>query len=207
MLDIGVLGFIDIIGAFFVNMMLSYAFFRVAAEIMQKSPDRQEVSDYPIMRSEKAIPKKIVYGTDRVAGELIWMGEPTAYFNDESSAIYWTRSFLLYVCEGPANVIRIWEGDNLVYPVRVSSSGRTNRKMVNNQYPDRFVLFNGVDNSGIQTLTGEDYGQYKYDCCVFFRDYQLGTSKNIPNFVFEVSSGAGGIFCGLLWWWFRLCSC
>jgi len=141
-----------------------------------------QAGTYPTQNSNKGIPVPIVYGTTRVAGNIIWMGDLQAYTvkhssgggkgggdQTTSSETRYRRSFLIGICEGIADIRRAWKGKTEI------SVGD-------------FTRFNGFENSGIATLTGEDYSDYPNMCCAFFEDYELGNSQAIPNFVFEVCS-------------------
>jgi len=140
------------------------------------------VHDYPVQKSAAGISIPIAYGTRPVAGNVIWMGDLIPYQikhkasggkggGDEqvSYETKYRRSFLIAICEGKATIIRAWKGKE---EIDVTS----------------FTSFDGENNSGIGTLTGEDYSEYNNLCCAFFQDYELGNSQALPNFVFEVTS-------------------
>jgi hypothetical protein len=76
---------------------------------------------------------------------------------------------LIGVCEGVADIIRIWQGK-----VEIDLSLVTR--------------FDGDNNTGIEALVGEDFTTYPNLVCAYFPDWELGTSEQIPNFVFEVST-------------------
>ena len=139
------------------------------------------VHDYPVQNGAIGIPISIVYGTARLAGNIIWMGDLTPYQikhssgggkggGDEQKAYEtrYRRSFLIAICEGPADISKCWKGKK-----EISIS--------------QFTSYDGVDNNGISTLLGEDYAEYSNLCLAYFEDYELGNSQRIPNFVFEVN--------------------
>ncbi len=156
------------------------------------------VHDYPVQSSASGIPIPIVYGTTRLAGNVIWLGDLTSYSikhsaggggkgggGDETTTheVKYRRSFIIALCEGPSNILRCWKGKKEI-PV------------------SEFTTYEGEDNSGISTLIGENYAEYSNICLAYFEDYELGNSQAVPNFVFEVSHIpleysnfiAGGIF-------------
>lgn len=99
-----------------------------AEEADMKMP---EYAKYPIQTSQKSSPVAKVYGTDILAGNIIYAGDPVPWVlkvkvADEKSwwddsNVYakqnrYKRSFLVSVCEGPASVLRIWKGKEQIYP-------------------------------------------------------------------------------------------
>jgi len=146
-----------------------------------KKGDMPTMAGYPVQRTNKGTPLAIVYGTERIAGNVIWMGPLQPYTIKHKSGggkgggggstmreTAYRRSFLISLCSGTAKIIRAWQGKTEIV---VSS----------------FTRFDGFDNQGISALTGEDFSDYKHECCAFFTDWDLGSTQQIPNFVFEVS--------------------
>ncbi len=147
-----------------------------------KTEEIPPMASYPVQRSNKAsiIPK--IYGTVRVAGNIIWMGPNHPWQQSESSGGKGggggetvtnsgnRRSFLIGICEGPALVLRVWKGKE---------------EITFNQ----ITVFRGdgsVD-TGIEDLIGEDFTNYPNTCCVYFDEFELGSSEQVPNFTFEVT--------------------
>lgn len=171
--------------------------------------------DMPIQSSAIGIPITLVYGTTRVAGNIIWMGPSQSYQfkhssggkggGDEQTAYstQYRRSFLISICEGPATVLRMWEDKELKYvdsafdftqygPGEEWEPGGVLWQIIH-RYREKEVIppvtfYDGTDNSVISTLIGEDYAEYSNLCLAYFEDYELGGSQRIPNFMFEVSS-------------------
>jgi hypothetical protein len=144
---------------------------------------KPQVGSYPVQGAEVGTPVPVLYGTRRVAGNVIWVGPQRTYIVKQDSGggkggggsgpttetVYYKRSFLIGVCIGPASVRKAWQNkDELAL--------------------SKFTWFDGNNNEGIPALTGEEYTTYKHLACAFFEDYNLGTSGALPNFVFEVSS-------------------
>lgn len=139
-----------------------------------------------IQNASVGIAVPVIYGTRRVAGNIIWLGDLNPYTPDydkkdskgggsgggkttESASMY-KRSFLIGICQGEATVLRLWAGSEEI--------DLTNA-----------TFFHGDGNVGLEALVGEDYTKYKDLCCAFFDEYDLGTSTAIPNFNFEVRQG------------------
>ena len=150
---------------------------------MKSKVEMPKVGEYPIQRSNKGIPIPPIYGTVRMAGNILWMGKLISYTIKHSASggkgggdeavteeTKYKRSFLIGICEGPALVRRCWKG----------------KKSIGTS---KFTQFSGDDNSGISALIGENYAEYKNMCCVYFEKYKLGRSQALPNFVFEVVKG------------------
>lgn len=145
------------------------------------------VHDYPVQSSAVGIPIPIVYGTMRLAGNVLWMSDLDSYQikhsagggkgGGEEQASYETRyrrSFLLAICEGKAEIKRAWKG-------------KTEIELT------EFTSYDGDSNSGISTLIGEDYAEYSNLCLAYFEDYELGNTQAIPNFIFEVNTGVAPV--------------
>jgi hypothetical protein len=154
------------------------------------------MSGFPLQSSQKGIPVPIVFGTTRVAGNIVWMGDLQTYTIEHKvgetgggmfgggdditiSETRYRRSFLIGVCEGPAKIRRLWKGKDLV-PITDS----------------HLTWYEGEENSGIPAALGAaDYGggtyefcDYKHLACMLFTNFELGNGQQIPNFVFEITT-------------------
>jgi len=153
----------------------------------QKSKvEMPELAKYPVQTAQKGTPISYIRGTIRTAGNIIYAADAVPYVVAHSSGggggkgggggesktyeTRYRRSFLICVCEGPANIRRAW-------------AGKTEISLTD------FTWFDGNDNSGISTIIGKDYAEYKNYACAWFDNYELGNTEQIPNFVFELSSG------------------
>lgn len=155
------------------------------------SHNMPQMAEYPVQGSSRGLPVPLIYGTRKVAGNIIWLGDLQSYVivhkqsggkgggggGASTTEMRYRRSFLIAICEGPANVIRMWEGKNEV-PLETAS------------------YFVGLGNSGIPTIVGEDYGEYTDVLCVYFDSHELGNSQQLPNFTFEVQAGPADFFTG-----------
>lgn len=155
-----------------------------------------------VTMSGAAIP--IIRGTCRVAGNLIYLGDPQPYTvvskagggggkgalfgggGDEvtTSQTRYKRSFLLGICEGSAT------------PGRACTIGKAWRGK-EEILTTEFTTFAGDGNSGLAAATGLEFGHWKYLCCAWFENYDLGTSDTVPMFTFEVNADTGFRICDL----------
>jgi len=156
----------------------------------QESPSESlpRVSSYQTQTtlSGSAIP--LVYGTRRIAGNIIILGDSHPYTvvhksggggkgilggggSVKTTETRYRRSFLIGICEGPASVLRAWKGKEEIETTE-------------------FTLFDGLENSNIPTIIGAEYefAHYKHLCCVWFEEYDLGNTDSVPMFTFEMSS-------------------
>lgn len=161
----------------------------------QKSASHKmpQMAEYPLQSSSRGMPIQIVYGTRKVAGNIIWLGDLESYIvvhkssgggkggggggGGETEETKYRRSFLIAICEGPANIMRMWEGKT---EISVESA----------------AIYNGINNIGIPNVVFETYGEYKDVLCAYFDSYELGNSQQLPNFTFEVQAGSVTLFTG-----------
>jgi hypothetical protein len=188
-----------------VNVAVAYAASYLSSLFAPKSDLKMpDVSNYPIQNSMKGGPIPKIYGTRRVAGNVVWCG-PAQPHEIESSVggknpssgssvteTRYTRSFLIAFCEGPADILRMWDGktelvqgeqphayEGMIRDLRAVSGGN----------PANITWFRGSNNNGIRNLTGENYGDWPNLCCAFFENYDTGNSQAIPNITAEIASG------------------
>ena len=146
--------------------------------------DMPAMANFPIQRSNLGTPIAKVYGTEKVAGNVLWMGENHPWQRKESSSggkgggggseqvvdSGNRRSFLIGICEGPVIVLRIWKGKE-----EIDLSNAT------------FFRGDGSADTGINALTGEEFSNYPNTACAFFNEFEIGNSS-LPNFTFEVTT-------------------
>lgn len=146
--------------------------------------DIPSMSSYPVQRSNKGTSVPIIYGTERVAGNILWMGDNHPWVHKSSGGGGKgggggsqvtdqgnRRSFLIGLCEGPAIVLKMWRGKT-----KIDLSSAT------------FFRGDGSADTGIEALTGEPYTNYPNTCCAFFNEFEIGSGGGIPNFTFEVTT-------------------
>ena len=141
------------------------------------------MASYPVQRSNKGTPITKVYGTVRVAGNILWMGSNHPWQTKKSSGGKGgggssvvtdsgnRRSFLIGVCEGPAIVLRVWRNKELI-----AFNGLT------------IFRGDGSADTGINDLIDEEFANYPNTCCVYFNEFEIGTAGTLPNFTFEVTT-------------------
>lgn len=152
----------------------------------QKAPDRglPRLGSYQRQTTLTGSAIPIVYGTCRIAGNIVVLGTSHPYAivhktkggkgigggSSTSTETRYKRSFLIGICEGPAVVNRVWCGKKEI--------------SINDM-----VIFRGDGNSGLKNTIGKEFGHYKNLCCAWFEEYELGNYDRVPSFTFEVSSG------------------
>ncbi len=79
------------------------------------------MASYPVQKVSKGTPIPIVFGTRKIAGNIVWMDDLISYQIEHKASggkggggktqstfeTRYKRSFLLLLCEGPAAVLRI----------------------------------------------------------------------------------------------------
>ena len=146
--------------------------------------DIPPMAGYPVQRANKGTPIPIIYGTRKVAGNVIWLGDNHPWNKQgsaggkgggggggtsESGA---RRSFLLALSEGPAIVLRVW----------------ADKKEITGTVDITVFRGEGLADTGIEALVGEDFANYANTCCVYFDEYEVGRTGALPNFNFEVTT-------------------
>jgi len=161
------------------------------------SPDLKtpKMANYAYQNASSGIAVPLIYGQrGKIAGNIIWAGElrrrvktvkagKGAGGDAGAKKVTYRQSFLIAICEGRGEVTRIWKNKEL---------------MILDEEPVTIFTGDGV-NDGLQTLIGEDYAYYKNICCVYFDNYKLGQTSQLPNFTFEVQkelSRYNGIWFG-----------
>ena len=160
-----------------------------------------EVSGYPLQTAQRGKPIPVLFGTRRLAANIIWLGGLKRKVVDKggkagpSSPSYeevtYRRSFFCAVAEGPDLVIkRVWAGKT-----ELDTTVGT--------------WYDGTDNSGLAVLIDATQGfrkgttqlpvEYRHVGGMLFDNYKLGSEPTLPNFTFEVSKGdqwTQHIICG-----------
>lgn len=145
--------------------------------------------DLQIQTSQYGIPVKVVYGSRRLAGNVIWYDNFQKIEHTEETEVggkgggqtvsqtyyTYTVSLAVGVCMATSarTVVKIWAGKEQIYPYSTET----------------IRLYDGTQttsDSHIATFTTRD-PIWKNLCYVVFENYNLGTSPNVPNFTFEVT--------------------
>lgn len=157
------------------------------------------LSDLHLQGSSYGAPIPIVYGTIRIAGNVIWQTDLIEHSHEEGGkggptqeTFTYTASYAIQICEGPIlGVFKMWADGRLVY------------------YTDEFGAIHGGDIPFTLYLGDEEQGAdptmeavlgagnvpgYRGTAYIVFTDHDLSDFGNrIPVWTFEVSTGAGDI--------------
>jgi len=143
-----------------------------------------KLSSFPIQSTVVGSVIPIVYGRARIAGNIIYVGTVHPYTittegegggkgggasSPDVAETRYKRSFLVALCEGPADVTGIWAGKN-------------------SKSLSVCTIFPGDGNVGLSTVVGKEFAKYKNICCAWFDEYDLGNTGAIPSFTFEVNT-------------------
>jgi len=144
------------------------------------------LSTYPIQSSAKGGSITKIYGSRKIAGNVVYLGPEDCYAVKHSSGggkgggggadtteYKYRRDFLLALCEGPAYVTKVWE----------------NKKEMD---LDICTYYNGDGNAGlnaVMTAEGAPYIEHPNITFAWFDAYELGNNDRLPNFTFEVNNG------------------
>jgi hypothetical protein len=143
-----------------------------------------------VQTSTYGITIPVLYGTRRLAGNIIWYGDFTPILHEEEqpggkgggggATTYnytYTVGLAIGLCIGTATVIKIWAGDTVIYDV---IGGIT--------LPPGIILYDGTQVTPDSYVSGfvPRAPVLKGLCYVVMQDYDLGTSTTLPNFTFEV---------------------
>jgi hypothetical protein len=171
----------------------------------REAPERPELTDFEIQSSAygRAIPK--VFGTVRLAGSIVAAGPVTRRTREErqgkgsaSSASTVTevehfRSFAVLLCEGQADLLRVWADKQLVVDLRPSNTGVTDAGI-------GLTFYRGTESQQPDPRLQEIHGAaktpaYRGWAYAVFEDFPLTRFGNrIPNLEFEVASNASTSF-------------
>jgi hypothetical protein len=174
------------IGLMLVQMLIATTASMLVARLVKKpKQDVPEFGNYPSQTSMKGMSIPKVYGTRRVAGNIIYY-KSTDYYRSNEGVSWYFHNVLLSLCEGPATVRRIWYDDG------TECAGGPHLYFFDGDGTTGWRLRDGKrEETGktIRELTGEEFGDYPNLCCAFLEDVTAGElRKDVPNFTFEVTS-------------------
>ncbi len=116
------------IGALFGQPALGYAIGSTIGNIVspKKGPKTKgpRINDLKIQSSEYARSIPIVFGSARLAGNVIWASDliETAHSNDNGTTYTYAANFAVGICEGPImGITKIWANTFLIYNKSVTS--------------------------------------------------------------------------------------
>jgi hypothetical protein len=129
-------------------------------------------------------PVPVVFGQNKVAGNVIWYGDFQATAHQQSqgggkggggqtsTSYTYSASFELGLCEGVASIVNVYQGSSTV---SLSRSGG--------------IGFTGTQGQAAWShLSGAAALGYSGTAIAAFQNLQLGSSASLPNFNFEVAA-------------------
>lgn len=161
--------------------------------------DGPRLSDLKLQGSQYGQMIPLVYGTMRLAGQVVWQTDLTEHKHSgggkggPSVTTYtYSASFAIKICKGPIDgVAKIWRNGELIYDA--TSTSTTD----NSAIPVTFYL--GVGTEGVDPTMEAELGvgnvpAFRDDVVAVFTDWDLGEAGNtLPQLTFEVvSSGNVG---------------
>ncbi|GAG27801.1 unnamed protein product, partial [marine sediment metagenome] len=192
---------------------ISYGAALVANAFAKKPKQRvPKLASYPIQYSQKGVPIPKIYGCERVAGNIIWMGKSNYYekkthqpnVDQHVRIITYYNDFTIGLAEGAGNIQKIWMEEVLIWASDGSGTNINNDTQTVTVAPAPSSQPGGSPATGSITIskgdgtqdarwyTGETFGAYKDLIWAHFESWELGPQDRIPNFTFEVSSVASG---------------
>jgi hypothetical protein len=157
-----------------------------------------KIHDIPINASTYGTTIPVIYGGDRVPGNLIWTEGIKQHKNTDNvsggcggggsvTTYYYTCTFIMAFCQGPmAKVLRIWGDTKLIYDITLGNEKVTKIKGIKNTvfYPGSEDQYPDPD---MAATLGTDIPAGRGMCCIKFKDLELGQFGNrIPNITAEI---------------------
>jgi hypothetical protein len=152
------------------------------------------IEDVKVQAATYGVPVNVVYGTARVAGNIIWSTDLIEHAKDEGkggpsyTTYSYTVSCAVAVCEGEITGIRrIWANNELIYDVSVDNTGATG-------FTYDIKIYTGSETQEADPRMQAEIGAadtpaHRGLAYVVFEDLALEKFGNrIPNFNFEVVS-------------------
>lgn len=151
----------------------------------------QQAAGIRVQTSVYGTPIKLVYGTNRITGNLIWYGDFTATKQSQSggkgggggkgsSTYTYSAAVAIALCEGPITGIGVtWAGQNTYDWGSAGYGGQLGFSLFTGTYPQApwgYLTSN---------FAGQDLG-YEGLAYVANPNLDLGTTASLPNYSFEV---------------------
>lgn len=159
-----------------------------------KMADGPRLSDLSVQTSAYGQPVPLVYGTARLAGNVIWATPLNEHEIEHGkgggySTYDYTVSMAVAFCEGPVTGIRrIWAGGKLIYDIGASNDGHQKDFAAS-----AFVVYTGGETQTVDPTIQAyetDAPAYRGLCYVVFTDLALGKFGNaIPPLTAEIVNG------------------
>lgn len=214
----GVVG--GVVGSFFGNWQLGFSLGMTLGGLLFP-PDAGEIengkSDIRIQTSSYGTAIPLVYGTDRMAGCIVWGSDPREVVQTTGGGkgkpkvknYKYFVSLAIVVCEGPVYKInRIWANSQVIYenktgtgyveasPVVQHGTGAKWAKYLN---PDDVRIYLGTSSQPKDPVIEAAMGSsntpaYRNRALVVLEDFPMAPFGNsIPNFEFEVQTSSGTV--------------
>ncbi len=155
-----------------------------------KAPDGPRISDLSIQTSTYGQPIPRIFGTARIAGNVIWATDLVEHAGGGGkkggTSYSYTVSFAVALCEGPiVGVRRIWADGKLIYDIRPTNTGDQQAFTAL-----AMVVYPGDEVQGVDPTIAAHQGDtpaYRGLAYVVFTELELTKYGNrIPNLTFEV---------------------
>lgn len=193
------------VGAAFGNPQLGYLLGSLAGQALfpTKLPGAKgpRLNDLSVQSSAYGAPIPIIFGTQRVAGNVIWAADAEEHAHTEGqggkggpsqdlTTYSYTRSFAVAICEGPiVGIRRIWSDSKLIY-----DKSPANLVQPDSESDGEFVItpivIGGVVTETIEELTAR---QAKTEALDEQMEVYLGTEEQLPDPTMEAILGVGNV--------------
>ncbi len=172
---------------FMAGALLGSALFPSVSKVSQT--ETPNTSGLQITQSSYGVPIPIVIGARKIGGNIIYYGNFKTISHvtesggkggggttSSSTSYTYTCSLAVGLCMGPADVLNVWVGSDLVSPAN-------------------YIIYDGTQTTpdphmqACKVAEGKTrFPVWKNLCYVVFPNFDLGSSTNVPNFTFEVVS-------------------
>lgn len=188
------------LGAMLGGQLGGYIERRGADPIRQEGP---RLDDLHVQVSSYGSPIFRVWGTMRVAGNIIWSGDKVQSSTTETSgggkagpevattAYHYHSSFAIAICAGPIDrLLRIWADGKLIYSIVPTNDSIIGISGLN------FTLYEGNETQVADPIIEAEIGAgdvpgFRGLCYIVFDTFPLALFGNrIPNFSFDVTTNA-----------------
>ena len=176
-----------------------------------KFPDGPRLQDLSVQNSSFGNPIPRVYGTYRIAGNVIWAADLVEHAHQSGggkgggggggqTTYTYSCSFAISICEGPIQGIRkIWADGKLIHDLSVSNTGQQSlltpigggiANATVSTSTNGLTIYNGTETQDADPTLQAHLGQvpaYRGQAYAVFTDLDLTNYGNrIPNLTFEV---------------------
>lgn len=166
----------------------------LGASLMAPDIEGPRVQDLSVQSGQYGVPINVVYGTARVAGNVIWATDLIEHAHEESAkggpsytTYSYTVSCAVALCEGEIKgVQKIWANNELIYDVSPENTGNTGKGLYN------ITVYSGSETQAADPRMQAELGAanvpaHRGLAYVVFEDLPLDKFGNrMPNFNFLV---------------------